>query len=98
MTPPESGARPSGETQAFYLQGEADVRDLQEAYLQRLRRLLRLCRDHQSQLNEVGVRLLDRSIFAAYCDCLDVGAGFPAQHLLREEHARVVRMSPDDIS
>lgn len=98
VIPSESGARLPKETHALYLQGDVDVRDMQEAYLKRLRRLLRLRRDHRNQLNEVGVRLLDRSIFAAYCDCLDVGAGFPAQHLLREEHARGVRMSPDDIS
>lgn len=98
VIPLESGARLPRETQAFYPQGDADVRDVQEAYLKRLQRLLRLRRDHRNQLNEVGVRLLDRSIFAAYCDCLDVGAGFPAQHLLREEHARGVHVSLDDVS
>jgi hypothetical protein len=88
VTPSESGATPPRETHAFYSNVDADVRDLQEAYLERLRRLLRLRRDHHAQLNEVGVHLLDRSIFAAYCDCLDVGAGLLAQHLLREGHAR----------
>lgn len=98
MTPSESGARPPRETHALYPEREADVRDIQEAYLKRLRRLLRLRRDHRNQLNEAGVRLLDRSIFAAYCDCLDTGVGFTAQHLLREEHAGGVRVSLDDIS
>ena len=38
---------------------------LTSGYLQRLRRLLRLRRDHFEELNEAGLRLLDRSIFSA---------------------------------
>ncbi|MBF6599915.1 MAG: hypothetical protein IVW36_05340, partial [Dehalococcoidia bacterium] len=48
---------------------------LKDGYLNRLRRLLRLRRDHFEELNDAGLRLLDRSIFAAYCDCLDIGQG-----------------------
>ena len=40
---------------------------LRDGYLSRLRRLLRLRRDHFDELNDQGLRLLDRSIFAAYC-------------------------------
>ena len=53
-------------------------------YLNRLRRLLRLRRDHFEELNEQGLRLLDRSIFAAYCDCLDIGQGDAAKSVLKD--------------
>ncbi len=57
---------------------------LREGYLNRLRRLLRLRRDHFDELNEQGLRLLDRSIFAAYCDCLDIGQGEAARNVLKD--------------
>lgn len=44
---------------------------LREGHLARLRGLLRLRRQHQHELNEQGLRLLDHAIFAAYCDCRD---------------------------
>ncbi len=50
----------------------ANPEQLVDGYLSRLRRLLRLRRDHFSDLNEQGLRLLDRSIFASYCDLLDI--------------------------
>ncbi len=56
---------------------------LRDGYLSRLRRLLRLRRDHFDELNEQGLRLLDRSIFAAYCDCLDIGQGEAAKAVLK---------------
>ena len=56
---------------------------LQNAYLGRLRRLLRLRSDHYDDLNERGLWLLDRSIFATYCDCRGLGAGFVAQDVIR---------------
>jgi hypothetical protein len=84
-TPQEPTGRARRKQRTSELEGDIEVKDLQKAYVQRLRRLLRLRRDHHPQLNEVGLRLLDRSIFAAYCDCLDVGAGSLAQHLLRDE-------------
>jgi hypothetical protein len=84
-TPLEPLGRAYRKQRTPHLEGDISSRDLQKAYLQRLRRLLRLRRDHHCQLNEVGLRLLDRSIFAAYCDCLDVGAGSFAQHVLRRE-------------
>jgi hypothetical protein len=76
------------------LEGNIPLRDLRKAYVERLRRLLRLRRDHYCQLNEAGLRLLDRSIFAAYCDCLDVGAGSFAQHLLRREQPQGLQLPP----
>ncbi|MDP9237737.1 MAG: hypothetical protein M3P30_10175 [Chloroflexota bacterium] len=57
---------------------------LRDGYLSRLRRLLRLRRDHFDELNEQGLRLLDRSIFAAYCDCLDIGQGEAAKGVLKD--------------
>jgi hypothetical protein len=57
---------------------------LRDGYLSRLRRLLRLRRDHFDELNEQGLRLLDRSIFAAYCDCLDIGQGDAAKTVLKD--------------
>jgi len=58
--------------------------DLRDGYLNRLRRLLRLRRDHFDELNEQGLRLLDRSIFAAYCDCIDIGQGDAAKAVLKD--------------
>jgi hypothetical protein len=57
---------------------------LRDGYLARLRRLLRLRRDHFEELNEQGLRLLDRSIFAAYCDCIDIGHGEAAKNVLKD--------------
>src|SRR5438046_3466013 len=57
---------------------------LRDGYLQRLRRLLRLRRDHFEELNEQGIRLLDRSIFAAYCDCIDINQREAARAVLKD--------------
>jgi hypothetical protein len=57
---------------------------LRDGYLSRLRRLLRLRRDHFDELNEQGLRLLDRSIFAAYCDCIDIGQADAARNILKD--------------
>ncbi len=62
----------------------ANPDQLRDGYLNRLRRLLRLRRDHFEELNEQGLRLLDRSIFAAYCDCLDIGQGEAARAILKD--------------
>jgi hypothetical protein len=62
----------------------AKPEELRDGYLQRLRRLLRLRRDHFDELNEQGLRLLDRSIFAAYCDCIDIGQGEAAKAVLKD--------------
>ena len=64
--------------------GAAKSEQLREGYLSRLRRLLRLRRDHFEELNDQGLRLLDRSIFAAYCDCLDIGEGEAARGVLKD--------------
>lgn len=59
---------------------------LRASYLARMKRLLRLRRQHQHELNERGLRLLDHAIFAAYCDCREVGAEREARALLRRAH------------
>jgi hypothetical protein len=56
---------------------------LQSVYLTRLQRLLRLRRRHEHELNGQGIRLLDRSIFAAFCDCIEVGAEEKGRSILR---------------
>lgn len=56
---------------------------LADGYLSRLRRLLRLRRDHYDELNDQGLRLLDRSIFAAFCDCVDIGQTKAAKDVLK---------------
>jgi hypothetical protein len=65
------------------LREEDDMSALQNAYLGRLRRLLRLRTDHHEDLNEQGLWLLDRSIFTTYRDCVELGVGFVAQGVLR---------------
>lgn len=57
---------------------------LRSVYQERLRRMLRLRQEHRQELNAQGLQLLDRSIFTAYCDCRDLGAGEEAKRILRE--------------
>jgi hypothetical protein len=57
---------------------------LRSVYLQRLQRLRRLRHEHEQELNREGIRLLDRSAFAAYCACREVGAEAEAREILRE--------------
>jgi hypothetical protein len=70
---------------------------LQEIYLGRLQRLLRLRRQHEQDLNQHGVRLLDHSIFAAYCDCRELGAGTRARTILSAAHYDVGSAEPPDV-
>ena len=51
-------------------------------YLQRLERLQRLRLQHERELNQRGLRLLDRSAFAAYCACREIGAEQEALEIL----------------
>jgi len=62
---------------------------LRAVYLQRLQRLLRLRRKHEQELNRQGLRLLDRSLFAAYCACRDVGAQDEARAILTKADIHV---------
>ncbi len=66
---------------------EGSLSPMQSYFLQRLHRLLKL-RDGQSgQLNEDGLRLMDRTIYATYCDAVDVGVTEEAQKLLHRSAA-----------
>lgn len=62
---------------------ETGGRPLREVYLERLERVLKLRRRHDDELNPQGIRLLDHSVFAAYCDCRDIGAAAEARELIR---------------
>jgi hypothetical protein len=64
--------------------GIAKPAALREGYIARLRRLLRLRKQHEGELNEQGLRLLDRAISSAYCDCRDSGLQDQALALLEE--------------
>lgn len=64
-------------------ENEADYSPLQLHFLRRLNRLLRLRREQGTELNRDGVRLIDRAIYATYCDASDVGVTEEAQNLLR---------------
>jgi hypothetical protein len=55
---------------------------MQSHFLQRLRRLLTLREEQNAELNEDGLRLIDRTIYATYCDAVDVGVAKEAQRLL----------------
>jgi hypothetical protein len=62
---------------------------LQMHFLRRLNRLLRLRTDQAGQLNEDGVRLIDRAIYSTYCDAVDLGATDEAQELLHRSAVAV---------
>ena len=62
----------------------AQTAPLRDVYLRRLQRLVRLRSQHERDLNRHGIRLLDRSIFAAYYECRDAGIGQEARQVLHE--------------
>jgi hypothetical protein len=68
---------------------DSDPAALRRVYLQRLERLLRLRQRHERELNRQGTRLLDHSVFAAYCDCRLVGADEEARALLQRMHVTI---------
>lgn len=55
---------------------------LQLHFLRRLHRLLRLRAEQSNQLNDGGLRLIDRAIYSTYCDLVDLGITSEAQALL----------------
>jgi hypothetical protein len=56
--------------------------EIRGVYLQRLERLRKLRDRHEAELNHQGVRLLNRSIFEAYCVCRELGAEREARAIL----------------
>lgn len=63
-------------------ESESSYSQLQLHFLKRLNRLLRLRGEQAGQLNEDGVRLIDRAIYSTYCDAVDLGVTEEAQKLL----------------
>ncbi|MGD0115085.1 MAG: hypothetical protein ABSC13_03665 [Dehalococcoidia bacterium] len=56
---------------------------LPQMYLRRLQRLLEVRKSYGGQLNFEGTRLIDKAIYATYCDCLAVDSLDAAQEVLR---------------
>jgi len=69
--------------------------ELRGVYLQRLRRLLQLRKNHEGRLNPEGIRLLDRSIYATYCDCVSVGSLEAAQEIVQRSKVNLSGRHPD---
>jgi hypothetical protein len=63
-------------------ESEGSYSPLQLHFLRRLTRLLALRADQSTDLNEDGLRLLDRAIYSTYCDAVDLGVTDEAQRLL----------------
>ena len=63
-------------------ESEGSYSPLQLHFLKRLNRLLRLRAEQAAQLNEEGVRLIDRAIYSSYCDAVDLSVAGEAQKLL----------------
>ena len=61
---------------------EGSLSPLQGHFLSQLARMLRLRSEQSGQLNEEGVLLIDRAIYATYCDAVDLGVAEGAQALL----------------
>lgn len=56
---------------------------LQLHFLRRLNHLLRLRAEQDGQLNDSGTKLIDRAIYSAYCDAVDLGVTNEAQRMLQ---------------
>jgi hypothetical protein len=54
-------------------------------FVRRLERLIQLRRKYSEDLNPLGLRLLDRSIYATYKDCLAYGGGHEVRRII-EQH------------
>ena len=63
-------------------ESDSSYSPLQVHFLRRLNRLLRLRREQAGQLNDEGVRLIDRAIYSTYCDAVDLEIAAEAQKLL----------------
>lgn len=70
---------------------EAQVRAM---YLGRLQRLIRLRREYTGDLNQMGLRLLDRAIDATYRDCIDYGVADAARPIMLA-HRRATWRKPE---
>jgi len=77
------------------LQIESFGVEMQGVYLRRLQRLLQLRKNHEGQLNFDGIRLIDKSIYATYCDCVSVGTLEAAQEVLRRSTVALAQSTPE---
>jgi hypothetical protein len=71
--------------------------EAKDVFVSRLARLIRLRRDFGDDLNQLGIDLLDRSIYATYRDCIDFGAADEARQLVgdvRPEASRATWRAP----
>lgn len=57
---------------------------LQRLFLTRLRRLTWLRRSCSDQMDGNTLRVLDKSIYSTYCDCVEVGANDEAREMLKQ--------------
>jgi hypothetical protein len=62
----------------------------------RLSRLLKLRAQQSGQLNDDGLRLIDRAIYSTYCDAVDLGVTADAQKLLHRSAAAALRKAVKD--
>ena len=79
---------------SFQSTAQDEARDV---FVSRLARLIRLRRDFGGDLNQLGIDLLDRSIYATYRDCMDFGAGDEARQLVgdvKPEESRAIWRAP----
>jgi hypothetical protein len=51
-------------------------------FVRRLERLMRLRHEYVDDLNPLGLRLLDRALWATYQDCIDFGATKEANEVM----------------
>jgi hypothetical protein len=72
-------------------ESEGSYSRLQKHFLKRLNRLLSLRAEQSEQVNEPGLRLIDRAIYSTYCDAVDLGVTADAQRLLHRSSASLRR-------
>ncbi len=65
-----------------FTESETSYSPLQLHFLGQLKRLLPLRHEQSGQINDEGVRLIDRAIYSTYCDAVDLGVAEEAQKLL----------------
>jgi hypothetical protein len=62
-------------------------------FLSRLERLVQIRQTEAERLTDEGIRLIDRTIYATLCDCIDAGAGEVARAVLQSALAPSSRNS-----
>jgi hypothetical protein len=72
-------------------ESEGSYSKLQRHFLKRLSRLLNLRAEQSGQLNDDGLRLIDRAIYSTYCDAVDLGVTADAQRLLHQSADATLR-------